>query len=76
MKDHYDKLRIKYNNSQEEINRLKELIPESKENGLFGRFFKPKHSNDNATDDDVQKELNNISILSNGSTVIKFIWMI
>lgn len=41
------KLQIKYNNSIDEINHLKELIPESKpDEGLFGRFLKRKSSDD------------------------------
>ena len=49
----YEKVQIQYKESQEEISRLKELIPEVKPtNSLFGRFMKRK-----SPDDEKEKNL-------------------
>jgi hypothetical protein len=49
-----EKLQIQYKESQEEISRLKELIPEVKPtNSLFGRFMKKK-----IPDNEIEKEKN------------------
>jgi hypothetical protein len=40
------KLQIQYNKSLDEIAHLKELVPESKPDGFFGRFLKKKSSDD------------------------------
>ncbi len=48
LKDKYDELCILYNNSKTEIEDMQRLIPKSKDNGIFGRIFKPKNSDDGA----------------------------
>lgn len=53
----YKKLQIQYKEAQNEISRLKNLIPEIKQsNGLFGRFMKRKPEDDNKDVEDSSDE--------------------
>jgi hypothetical protein len=53
----YEKLELRYNKSQDEINELKKLVPEAKSNkSLFGRILNRNDKNDHDVDDDKESK--------------------